>query len=112
MSMRRKLLGVLGLLHRRMMRVENDADRNTATLDRLEQAFARVERSIDKRIAEALERLERAGVEQGKTLGQLLVAKVDEASRTGIELKRHEETLFNHEGRLGHLERAAPNGAE
>jgi hypothetical protein len=64
------------------------------------------------RIEESASRIERAVVEQGKTLGQSLVRQADDASRNGAELKRHEETLFNHEGRVGRLERLRPHGAE
>jgi hypothetical protein len=107
MSIRRKVLAVLGSMHKRLVRVENDADRNTATLDRGEQALARIEQRLER-----LDRIEIALVEQGKTLGAVLTRVSESASRTGQELHRHEEAIFNHEGRIGHLERAMSNGAE
>jgi transcriptional regulator len=97
MSIRRKVLAVLTSLHRRVERAEDDAERNAATLHRMEQAVARIETAV---------------VEQGKTLGTVLTRLSQDSSRSGVELKRHEETLFNHEGRLGTLERAGANGAE
>jgi hypothetical protein len=107
-SIRRKVLAVLNGVHRRLLSVENDTERNAVTLDRNEQVLSRIEQKLDERF----DRLERALVEHGKTLGTVLTRQAQDASRTGTELKRHEETLFNHEGRIGHIERAGANGAE
>jgi hypothetical protein len=107
-SIRRKVLLVLHSIHQRLIRVEDDADRNGAVLHRNEIVLARIE----QRLVERFDRLERALVEQGRTLSQSLTRYTEQQSRIGQEFHRHEETLFNHEGRIGHLEKAISNGAE
>lgn len=108
MSIRRKVLIVLHSIHQRLIRVEDEGERNAAVQHRNEQILARIE----SRLVERFDRLERALVEQGKTLSQSLTRYTEQQSRIGQEFHRHEETLFNHEGRIGHLEKALANGAE
>jgi hypothetical protein len=104
MSIRRKILAVLDSMHRRMVGVEDDVERNARVAERNEQTLAKMNGG--------LERIERALVEQGKTLQTVLLRQSQESSRVGVQFKQHEEAIFNHEGRLGRLERVQPNGAE
>jgi hypothetical protein len=95
-------------MHRRLGRVEGEAERNAAVLQRIEKTLGRLE-------TETLARIEVALVEQGKTIGTALTRFTEADSRRGAEIHRHQETLFNHEGRIGHLEnaleKAGANGA-
>src|SRR5262245_32663020 len=100
MSIRRRILGVLDTMHKRLVRVENDAERNTATLDRNEQTLARIEQKLGERF----DRLERAMVEQSKTLIGELESTSEQASRVGNEFHRHETAILSHEARLVRLE--------
>lgn len=96
MSTHRMLLEVLGSMHARLVGVEDDTERAAHTLEG---------------IVSKLDTLVDLVIRIGEDVEVVRARLLEDASRRGEELHRHQRAILEHETRLHRLEKAA-SGAE